>query len=202
MTARSCHHTCHTKSSRTPLSRCVPGFGCTQPPQTSRRHRSSGVGWYSDTSPSVPSPSSNDVVVTLSPADLASSSPVASLPVRARVVRGVAFSFSLPRCRLRFPSPFPVFPSTPPLSVVPSRWVWGARLEHQPRHRNATQTRAALYHLHRAVLHVDVGLHSQQASTARQAKCAGAVACSAGAVPFSLLLSTPLIFTLRIARFA
>ena len=160
------------------------------------------MGWYPGTSPDVPSPSSGGVVVALSPADLSSPSPVATVLVHAHVVPGVTFYYSLPRRRLRFHSPFPVFPSASPLSVLSSRWVWGARLEHQPRHRNVTQKRATLWHSHRAVLLVDVGPHSQQASTARQAECAGAVVCSAGAVAFSFPPFPPSIFTVRLARFA
>ena len=195
MTARSHHHACHAESSRTPPSRCMPGFVCTQSPQTSQRRRSSGVGWYPGTFPAVPSPSSVDVVVALSPADLDSPSPVVSLYVRACVFRGVALSFSRSRRRFRFPSPFPGFPSVFPFCEVPSSQGWGALLEHRPRHQNVMQTRAALGHSHRAVLHVDIGPHSQQASTARQAECDGAVVSSTGAVPFSFPQFSSSIFT-------
>ena len=44
-----------------------------------------------------------------------------------------------------------------------------------PRHHHDTQMRSALCHLHRAVLHVNLGPHLQQASTARQSDCYGAV---------------------------
>ena len=108
----------------------------------------------------------------------------------------------VPRCRFCFLSPFPVLPSAFPLSDVPSRWVWGARLEHRPRHRHVTQTRAALHHLHRAVLHVNVGPHSQQALTSRQAEYASAVVCSSGAILFSFPTFSPLIFMLQLASFA
>ena len=52
-----------------------------------------------DTLTAVSSPSLDDVIVALSPSDLASPSLVASLSVRARVVRGVALSLSHPRRR-------------------------------------------------------------------------------------------------------
>ena len=202
MNARSRHHACHSESSLTPPPRCVPGFACTQSPYTSRRRSSSGVGWYPGTSPAVPSLPSDGPGVVLYPADLASPSPVVSLPFRIRVVCGVALSFSRPHRRFRFPSPFPVSPSAFPLYVVPSRRVWEARLEHRPRHRHVTQTQAALRHSHCAVLHIDVSPHSQQASTARQAECTGAVVCYAGDFPFSFPLFPPSIFTVDHTRFA
>ena len=111
MTARSRHHACHAELSRTPPSRCVPGFACTQSLLTSQRHRSSGVGWYPGTSPAVTSLSVVDVVVALSQADLASPSPVASLSVCACVVRAVAVSFSRS----------PAVSASPPLSQVSFR---------------------------------------------------------------------------------
>ena len=115
--------------------------------------------------------------------------------MRARIVccAGCPYFF-LPRHRLCLPAPFP---SVTPLLRVFSCRVWGARLTHRSRHRHVTQTRAALRHLHRAVLHINVGPHSQQASTARQAKCTGAVVCSADAVPFSFPPFSPSSFTER-----
>ena len=73
-------------------------------------------------------------------------------------------------------------------------------MTHRPRHQHVTQTRAALRHSHCAVLHVGVGLHLQQESAVRQAKCAGSMVCSAGSVPFSFLPFSPLIFTKRRVR--
>ena len=89
---------------------------------------------------------------------------------------------------------------TPLLRVYSCR-VWNARLTHCSRNRHDTQTQSALRHLHRAVLNVDVGLHLQQASTARQAECTGAVVCSTGAVPFSFPPFYPSSLTERHTRF-
>ena len=199
MTVRSRHHVCHTNLSWTPPSVCVPGLAWTQSPYTSRRRRSSRIGLYPGTSPAAPSPSSGGVSVSVLLADFSSPFPCAAFPSRARVVCCAACpSFVFPCYLLRFPVPFP---SVSPLISVPYCWVWGARLTHSSRHRSVTKTRAALPHSHRAFLHVDIGPHLQQASTARQAKCTGAVVCSAGAVPFSFPPFSPLSFTERHARF-
>ena len=160
------------------------------------------MGLYPGTYPSVPSPSSGGVSVSLLPADFSSPFPCAVVPGRARVMCCAAPSFSFPCRLLRFPAPFPFSSSVSPVISVPSRHVWGAQLTHRSRHRNVTQTRAALRHSHRAVLHIDVGPHSHQASTARQAKYTGAVVCSAGAVPFSFPPFYPSSFTKRHVRLA
>ena len=153
-------------------------------------------------SPAVPSLSSGGISVSLLLADFSLPFPVAFVPVQACVLCCAASSFGFPRRRLRFFSPFPVSPSVLSLNIFLSRRVWGVRLIHRTSHRHAMQTRAALRHLHRAVLHIDVGPHSHQASTARQSKCALAVVCSAGAVPFSFPPFYPLSFTERHASFA
>ena len=101
-----------------------------------------------------------------------------------------------------FPFPPSVLPSVLPFSCILSCRVWGTRLEHRPRHQLVTKTQAAFQHSHRAVLHVNVGPHSQQASMARQVECAGAVLCSAGAVPFSFLPFYSSSLTKRLVRFA
>ena len=103
---------------------------------------------------------------------------------------------------MRLPALFSFSLSVFPLISVPSRQIWGVRLTHRSRHRYVTQTRATLRHSHRAFLHVDVGPHSQQASTARQAKCTGAVLCSAVATPFYFSPFPPSRFTEQYAWFA
>ena len=97
------------------------------------------------------------------------------------------FSFPSPSTRIRlFPSsgrPCRLFRFPLPVSSVfslrvvrcSSRWVWGATMAHCPRHRQDKQAQAALQHSHHAVLHVDVGAHLQQVSTAGQANCTGSV---------------------------
>ena len=154
------------------------------------------MGLYPGTSPTIPLPSSGVVPVSLLPAYFSSPFPCAVVPVRARVVVCcAATSLVFPRRLLRFPVPFSFSPSVFPLMSVPSRQVWGTRLTHRSRHRHVTQTRAALQHSHHAGLHIDVGPHSHQALTARQAECTGAVVCSAGAVPFSFPPFPPSSFT-------
>ena len=56
-----------------------------------------------------------------------------------------------------------------------SCWVWGATLAHCLRYWQDRQVKSGLRHLHHAVLHVNVGLYSQQVSTAGRADRAGSV---------------------------
>ena len=133
------------------------------------------------------------------PADLSLTFPCAAFPRRACFVCFAGFpSFVFPYRLLRFPAPFP---SVTPLISISSCQFWGARLTHRSRHRHVTQTRANLHHSHRMVLHVNVGPHLQQASTARQTECTGAMVCSAGDVPFSFPPSSPSSFIERHTRF-
>ena len=148
--------------------------------------------------PAVPLPSYGGVSVSVLLADLSSPFPCAAFPGRDRVVCCADCpSFVFPFRLLRFPV---LFPSVTPLIRVSSRRILGVRLTHCSIHQHITQKRAALRHLHHTVLHINVGPYSQQASTARQAECNGAVVCSSGAVPLSFPLFPPSSFTERHAR--
>ena len=157
---------------------------------------------YLGTLSAVPLPSSGVVSVYLPPAEFSLPLSCAIVPVRARVVCCAATSFVFPRRFLRFPTPFYFPPSVFPLIRVPSCSVWGTWLTHRPRHRHVTQTQAALQHSHIAVLHIDVGPHSQQVLTARKAECIGAVVCSTSAAPFYFPPFSSSSFTERHAWFA
>ena len=97
--------------------------------------------------------------------------------------RHVLFQPSPPPFAL--PLLFPHFPLRVPLDCCPVPLGLGIMVGTPPQETACHTDASGLRHLHHTVLHVNLVPHSQQALTARQAECAGAMVCYAGSVPFS-----------------
>ena len=93
--------------------------------------------------------------------------------------------FGHPYLPLPFPVPF-CYIRCPCFVCCPCCQVWAPMLAHCPIHLHITQVKNALRQLYRAVLHLNVGPHFQQVSTAGHSDGPGFMVRASGKVPSSL----------------